>query len=665
MKKEQEIIHRKKSISSPAPERIYRMLSKQDKINIYGLLQQEFTSEEKTPLAKVALYLNGKGLHYQEFGYSKLKSLLSDCHEFLTLSESQEKGHVDYVTLHSWKSHDVFVADKKKEMPAKDKKQSPSQRKEIPLSDQKKIYSSLKESFETKGEYPMALIAQKVNDSGFNHHEYGYGKMKDFLTMLPFLSMREVTQKGVRQSMVSIHPFLKETEKKTTPKAESRKPVASSEKPSLAVHEKRTALPPKDIQEFVTTHVTSPLSLEEEENPKSYPVLNIPSNLLLSAKEITGLGLDDKTLKHKILEDINALILKKPLSEAEEETYLFPLTIVSKNKEPLVASMKRAGKHCSYAFYMNYLGPDKEKPRDVFRDQIRFTDFDKDIQSLAELAKSESWCYKNSKDPNVILKIYLQYTFFQLVSQNKVLVEPLSGFVCFNTGLVSKSYDPIYAVLLVNHDPSLKEKYLFQGFTLAASQGLGKIIVEHFSPLPERATYITKPQDLFFDYTKQLHIDYQHIILDNLDRFPLSFLKNLSAPFEDEKKLLSQISREKSDFSRQKLFEKLEEDVKKNTTLFAMLRACFDSAVSKAIKAAGCDLRYALPSFFPTRSVMSIMLPLSFDEGEGPEAALLCELMPSGSYQGQTILTLKQCYVNARLIGPLSYTFLKAKEIED
>ena len=177
MKKEQEIIHRKKSISSPAPERIYRMLSKQDKINIYGLLQQEFTSEEKTPLAKVALYLSGKGLHYQEFGYSKLKSLLSDCHEFLTLSESQEKGHVDYVTLHSWKSHDVFVADKKKEMPAKDKKQSPSQGKEIPLSDQKKIYSSLKESFETKGEYPMALIAQKVNDSGFNHHEYGYGKM--------------------------------------------------------------------------------------------------------------------------------------------------------------------------------------------------------------------------------------------------------------------------------------------------------------------------------------------------------------------------------------------------------------------------------------------------------------------------------------------------------
>ena len=77
------------------------------------------------------------------------------------------------------------------------------------------------------------------------------------------------------------------------------------------------------------------------------------------------------------------------------------------------------------------------------------------------------------------------------------------------------------------------------------------------------------------------------------------------------------------------------------------------------------DYRNALPSFFPTRDVMSLMLPLIFSDDEKPSCVLLIEKTPSGNYQGQTILTLKQCYVNARLISPLDNSFLNPNEIED
>ena len=47
---------------------------------------------------------------------------------------------------------------------------------------------------------------------------------------------------------------------------------------------------------------------------------------------------------------------------------------------------------------------------------------------------------------------------------------------------------------------------------------------------------------------------------------------------------------------------------------------------------------------------MSLMLPLSL-RGDGvADVALVVELMRSGNYQGQTILTLQQAYIDGRLL---------------
>ena len=53
------------------------------------------------------------------------------------------------------------------------------------------------------------------------------------------------------------------------------------------------------------------------------------------------------------------------------------------------------------------------------------------------------------------------------------------------------------------------------------------------------------------------------------------------------------------------------------------------------------SFKTALPCFFPTRNVMSLMLPLALLRDDRVDLALVVELTQSGNYQGQTILPLR------------------------
>jgi len=612
------------------------MLTNQDKQNIYDLLCQEFEKNSKIPLAKVALYLKNQGLNYEEFGYKKMKSLLNDLNEFLELSADETVGHKkeEYVVVHDFNNQGSAISNMIKGSP--NKKGSTK----FSNDDKKAIYESLKNGFNTSREYPMATISKWLLDHGFNYHAFGFSKMKSLLEAMPeTISLRDVSIKGVKQSLVTIkeridnasHPIIND---KPLLKAEAKAPIKEKS-----------------------------FSSNDNSYPKAEEVF-IPPKLILSVKEFTNLGLEDSSIVNLIKNDYSNDI-KSNLITIKDDCFVFPLSFTNTHSEALIASIKKAANTTEYKYYLNFIGNDKEKPKDALRSQIFFPDFDDAVAELADLAIQEDWCYHHSKDPLIILKIYLQYTYYRLLSQKKVLVDEKSGFAAFNTGLETNDFDDIYGVLMVNKDKTIDSDYIFQGFSIAASQGIGKIIVEHFNPLPPKPTYTNSTADIIYDTKKDLHTDYQHIILDNLDRFPLMFLKKVVMPFAKEKKLLDDIIREKNDYQRSKLYAYLEEAVKENDMLFTLIKASLDSAIASSLKCVRYDYRMALPSFFPTRDVMSMMLPLVFDKGAGVEAILLVELTPSGNYQGQTILTLKQCYVNARLLGPLDNTFLKASDIED
>lgn len=49
------------------------------------------------------------------------------------------------------------------------------------------------------------------------------------------------------------------------------------------------------------------------------------------------------------------------------------------------------------------------------------------------------------------------------------------------------------------------------------------------------------------------------------------------------------------------------------------------------------------------QNTMSLLFPPDLTENDQPDVALVVELMESGAYIGQTILTMKMAYNNARL----------------
>lgn len=572
------------------------MLTLQDEIDIYDLLKQGFSFNEEIPIASIALYLNSKGISYQEYGYKKLKSLIDDL-SFLTTKTDKENHSIVYVSLHQF-SHE-------------------ENKKDFSDEEKKKIKNLLLKNYQPNKKYQLSEVSKYLVLNHIRNKDYGFSKMRKLLEEIDGITLIE-DKNNPSIIQVSI----------TKEKAKKIKPGN------------------KDLPE-----------------PKE-GCFFIPNNLILSMKLFTNLGLDNDSYIALILKDYTKAYLQNSFQK-KDDAYIFSLSFKSKDNENLIASIKKAAKGSPYPYYINFIGSDKEKAKDYLLDKIFFADYEGAIKSLAEITKEESWCYHNSKDKHIILKIYLQYTFYQIISQNKLKFNKATSFACFNTGLKNEELEDIYAILLKSKDKSISQEYIFQGFTIAASQGLGKIIIEQFNPLPEKASYINSDSDLIFKDNAYIHTDYNHIILDNLDRFPLTFLQAICAPFKNENKIVTSIAKERNAFIKDKLYTKLEKCIEANTILFNSLKVYLESSVNKAIRLAKYDFRNALPSFFPTRNVMSLMLPLTFYPSNEIQAVLLIEKTPALNYQGQTILTLKQCYVNARLIGPLENTYLNPKKIED
>ena len=591
------------------------MLTDKQKKDIYALLIDRFHSENEIPLASVSLFLN-KEIDYKKAGYPKRRSLLNDL-PFVERKRQEGSPNVT-VILHT------------------DVKQIKKEGKKKPSLG--KVKQLLKKQFTKGNKYPLSKVSKYLADNQIDYRTLGYSKRKSLLLDRKDILVLDESDK----TNISVC-FLPEKEGQTiekTSKTQAKK-IVKTTKPVFSDNGKEAPSP--DEHSFY-----------------------IPETLVLSIKEFSDLGLEDDSITKRIEDDYRAdLKAGKIHYDEEKEAFLFPLSFKTKNGEDVIGSVKKSAPNRDYDYYLNFIGSDKRKPKDTLRSRIYFPQYEESIAQLAFLAKKESWCYHGSKDHFIILKIYLQYTFYRLVSQKKFCFDEKSGFGCFNTGLKNEEYEDIYGVVRKSKDETVKEEYLFQGFCTAASQGLGKIVVEHFSPLPFPASYITSPSQLVYDTSKDLLTDYHHIIEDNIDRFPFEWLYHFCSSSPVEKGILDKIRKEKNDYRKSILYEQLEKAIERNTFLFRVLKTALENTISKAIRRVKDDYRLAFPSFFPTRDAMSIRLPLEFGADKDIKAVLLVEKMPSGNYQGQTILTLKRAYVNARLMGPLVYSYLNPDKIED
>ena len=111
--------------------------------------------------------------------------------------------------------------------------------------------------------------------------------------------------------------------------------------------------------------------------------------------------------------------------------------------------------------------------------------FDVAIKELADMARPERWDYVETPDAkkNIILENYIYHTFDRLLALRKAVpkgnyISTSDSEMCFNTGLFTPNFEPIFALFNKN-DASRKIKWKLRGFYKESSIELNKIV-----PLP-------------------------------------------------------------------------------------------------------------------------------------------------------------------------------------
>lgn len=281
------------------------------------------------------------------------------------------------------------------------------------------------------------------------------------------------------------------------------------------------------------------------------------------------------------------------------------------------------------------------------------------IEALSRLAIPERWAY-NMEDknyPNPILAKYLKWTFVKLHREDKILYS--NGYAAFNTGLVDKFYKPIYAVFDKNKIPN-KQPWYFVGFCVAGSSDTAsRILANNFSILPQRASYINSYDDVMYDYTLPVDVNWNHIILENIDRLPKALLEQIcSGAFTMEEESLS-CDRKDRYLSELRIF------LEKNPMRLSYISSMLNMAVEIAKSRVEWNYKTAIPVYYPTDDKVHLILPLALNINEPEEIslALVMTKTPANRYRAVTIFTLDMAYSNARLITKPSSDWLIAEDI--
>ena len=296
---------------------------------------------------------------------------------------------------------------------------------------------------------------------------------------------------------------------------------------------------------------------------------------------------------------------------------------------------------------------------------------------LAELALPERWYYGNDEDLAdaknrfPILKNYLIYTFMRLCHEGKVCIatDPQTGeeYAAFNTGLVDRKYEYIYAIFKPESKYSQTYYWYLHAFAVAGEDE-GKALVRLFNPLPAKANYFgNRIESMLYDTsTGDMSCDYTHILVERAERFPIEFFEdNCPESFTTINGLrISDVASQSVEVQRS-YFSELSEKIANDSRILKRLKNRFEDAVDLAIKRVEWNYKTAIPMYFPTRNTMSLLLPLALVDEDVVDLALVVERHPSGAYQGQTVLPLGMAYANSRLVTRPDSDWLKTDVINN
>ncbi len=248
-----------------------------------------------------------------------------------------------------------------------------------------------------------------------------------------------------------------------------------------------------------------------------------------------------------------------------------------------------------------------------------FPNYDSAIKFLADnLASQEEWDFTDSRTKTYsILKNYLEFTFRKLKREGKVVYTSANKYACFNTGLVTTNLEDIFAYFeeYKNPRPGKTTPFCFKAFLKESDNN----ILRNFSEnIPEIANFFEKPELLIFNPKCKLIPDIDHIIQDNITRFP-AHLQGA-----DDRELRRQLV----------------------------------GAIDEVRKKVRTNYKIAVPQYYDGK--IQLLLPLCLTAGSpNPDLALVVHKLNEETYTARTCLTLKMAYNNARLIVKPQSDWLK------
>lgn len=290
-------------------------------------------------------------------------------------------------------------------------------------------------------------------------------------------------------------------------------------------------------------------------------------------------------------------------------------------------------------------------------------DFQDALKKLKDIALAEEWGYRTSRESNLypILSSYIRHTFGRLTCTGKIKYAD-KEYAAFNTGLVDNGYESIYALFAKCDHKDKKQYWKFLAFCVAGQNKYGKLLVEKFSQLPIRATYIDDPSVLLFDDSKGISCDWEHIILENISRLPVKFLE----PYLPENFCLNDKLFKDSDYDGERYCKQVTDIIRNDKKVFRSIKNAFEKSLDVSIKKVTWNYRVAVPTYYPKTKNVSLLFPLSLCDEDYVDLALVVERSNSTkNYIGHTILPLNWAYNNARLISRLDSDWLVASLIEE
>lgn len=273
-------------------------------------------------------------------------------------------------------------------------------------------------------------------------------------------------------------------------------------------------------------------------------------------------------------------------------------------------------------------------------DYAKVADWDDRLKALAEMAEPERWTYLlvPSQLAFPVLDSYVKYTFVRAFDQQKIV--EADRLACFNTGLLTAGHEEIFGVFTISDDydrtqpiSASNKKWWLKSWARA-----GDRILTDFMEFPHLAEYWTDPGELILDPKLQVQLNLDHIIKDNLSRFPEELGGKVDKngiptdleehPNEDESEQAECLA-----------------DVQ---PIPLATRNALEGSMKHSIRLAQRSYRMAVPQFYHGR--IQLLLPLYLRDSKRPDLALTLERY-GGWYRAATVLYTDWAYRHARLLA--------------